>query len=77
MIISIIDGLESCRNECQQISSSVYPLFFVFEICGIKYYIGHNSFFFIFGKVSYIRFIDGRKGISLICGIFENKKQSI
>ncbi len=65
-----------------EMNANRYPLlftlyFFVFEICGIKYYIGHNSFFFIFGKVSYIRFIDGRKGISLICGIFENKKQSI
>lgn len=64
-----------------EMNANRYPLLFifyfsVFEICGIKYYIGNNSFFFIFGKVSYIRFIDGRKGISLICGILRIKNRA-
>lgn len=38
-----------------------YPLLFVafmvFKTYAIKYYVRHDSLFFIFGKVSYLRFI--------------------
>lgn len=58
-----------------------YPLLFVafmvLKTYAIKYYVRHDSLFFIFGKVSYIRFINRRKGVSLICDILRIKKQSI
>ena len=63
-----------------EMNANRYPLLFVifmvFETYAIKYYVRHDSLFFIFGKVSYIRFINRRKGVSLVCDILRIKNRA-